>query len=63
MPFIRLRKANENGDETGVVFASSEQIVSISDGQYATEVHFVDGRTQYVKNTADEVVALVKAAT
>ena len=62
MLLIKLRKANENGGETGAVFANTDQIVSISDGQYAMEVHFADGHTQYVKNTADEVVALVKAA-
>ena len=62
MALIKLRKANENGDEVGVVFANTDQIVSVNAGQYATEIHFADGRTQWVKNTADEVVALAKTA-
>jgi hypothetical protein len=62
MALIKLRKANETGEDEGVVFVNTDQIVSISAGQNATEVHLVDGRTQWVKDTPEEVAALAKSS-
>jgi hypothetical protein len=60
MAFIRLRKANENGEEIGPLIVNVDQIVAISAGQHATEVQMSDGRTRWVKNTPDEVETLAK---
>jgi hypothetical protein len=59
---IKLRKANETGEDEGAVFINPDQIVSISAGQNVTEIHLVDGRTQWVKDTPEEVVSLAKSA-
>jgi hypothetical protein len=60
MSLIKLRKANQDGEEVGVVFVSTDQIVSISAEQNVTEIHLTDARSQYVKDTPEEVVALAK---
>jgi len=60
MPLIKLRKANETGEEVGVLFVNTDQIVTISAGQNATELHMADGQTRWVKNTPDEIVSLGK---
>ncbi len=62
MALIKLRKANETGDEVGVVYVNTDQIVAISAGPSATELQMVDGRTRWVKDTPDQVVALAKAS-
>ena len=59
---IKLRKANETGEDEGAVFINTDQIVSINAGQNVTEVHLVDGRTQWVKDTSEEIVSLAKSA-
>jgi hypothetical protein len=59
---VKLRKANEAGDEVGVVFLNTDQIVSISAGQNVTELRMVDGQPRWVKNTAEEIVSLAKAS-
>lgn len=61
MALIRLRKANEAGEELGVLFVNTDQIVSITAGQNTTELGMSDGRTRWVKDTPDEVASLVKA--
>jgi hypothetical protein len=38
MPLIKLRKANETGEDEGVVFVNPDQIVSVSAGQTVTEM-------------------------
>jgi hypothetical protein len=63
MPLIKLRKANETGEDEGVVFINTDQIVSIDAGQSVTQIHLVDGRTQWVKDAPEEVVALAKSST
>jgi hypothetical protein len=59
---IKLRKANETGEDEGVVFINTDQIVSISAGQNVTEVRLADGRSQWVKDTPEEVVSLAKSS-
>lgn len=61
MSLIKLRKANQDGEEQGVAFVNTDQIVSISAEQNVTEIHLTDGHSQYVKNTPEEVVALAKS--
>jgi len=61
MALIKLRKANETGQEVGVVFVNTDQIVTVGAGQNATELEMVDGRTRWVKDTPEEVVSLAKA--
>jgi uncharacterized protein YlzI (FlbEa/FlbD family) len=62
MALIKLRGANEAGEEAGVLFVNTDQIAAISAGPNATEVQMVDGRTRWVKDAPDAVVSLVKAA-
>ncbi|MGB7284925.1 MAG: hypothetical protein WBE13_21875 [Candidatus Acidiferrum sp.] len=62
MGLIKLRTANETGDEVGVLFVNTDQIVAISAGPSATELQMADGRTRWVKDTPDQVVALAKSS-
>ena len=62
MALIKLREANEAGEETGVLLVNTDQIVAISSGPNATEVQMVDGRTRWVKDTHDAVVSLATAS-
>ncbi len=62
MGLIKLHKANETGDEVGAVYVNTDQIVAISAGPSATELQMADGRTRWVKETPDQVVALAKAS-
>ena len=62
MGLIKLHKANETGDEVGVVYVNTDQIVAISAGPSATELQMADGHTRWVKETPDEVVAPAKSS-
>jgi hypothetical protein len=62
MPLIKLRKANQDGEEVGVVFVNTDQIVTISTEQNVTEIRLTDGHSQYVKNTPEEVILLEKSS-
>lgn len=63
MSLIKLRKANETGDEVGVTFINPDQILEVCGGENTTQIQMTDGRTRWVKNAVDEVVTLAKAAT
>jgi len=60
MPLIKLRKSNEAGQEVGVLLINTDQIIAVQTGQNATELQMGDGRTRWVKNSPDEIVALAK---
>lgn len=60
MVLVKLRKANDAGEEVGVLFINPDQIVAISVGKSATELQMVDGRTRWVKENPDDVVSLIK---
>jgi hypothetical protein len=62
MALIKLRKANETGENVGFIFVNTDQIVAISAGQNATEIQMSDGRTRWVRDTPEEVVSLAKAS-
>ena len=59
---IKLRKANQIGEDEGVVFVNTDQIVSVNAIQNVTEIHLADGHSQYVKDTPEEVVSLAKSS-
>ena len=63
MGLIRLRKANEAGEDVGVLFVNTDQIVAIIAGQNTTELQMTDGHTRWVKNTPEEVVSFAKTTT
>ena len=63
MALIKLRKANEAGQEVGVVIVNTDQIVAISAGQNATELDMADGHTRWVKDSPDDVAASAKKTT
>ena len=48
MPLIKLHKANEAGEDAGVVLVNTDQIVVITTGKNATELQMADGRTRWV---------------
>jgi hypothetical protein len=60
MALIKLRKANDAGEEVGVLIVNPDQIVAISMGEAATELQMSDGRTRWVKESPDEVMSLAK---
>jgi uncharacterized protein YlzI (FlbEa/FlbD family) len=60
MALIKLRMANDAGEDIGVLFVNIDQIVAISASPRATELQLADGRTRWVKDTPDEVVSLAK---
>jgi hypothetical protein len=62
MALIKLRKANEAGEDEGVLIINTEQIIAITAGQKATELQMADGRTRWAKDTPDEVASLAKAS-
>jgi hypothetical protein len=62
MALIKLRKADEAGEEAGVTFLNTDQIVEICAGPSATEVQMADGKTRWVKDAPEEVVALAKSS-
>jgi len=62
MAFIKLSKANEAGEEEGISFINTDQIVEITSGQNTTEVQMTDGRTRWVKDALDVVIAMAKAS-
>jgi hypothetical protein len=62
MALIRLRQANEAGEEIGVLLINPDQIVSIIVFNNVTEIHTVDGKAQWVKETPDEVASKTQNA-
>jgi hypothetical protein len=62
MPLIKFRQANESGEELGAVLINPDQIVSISILKGVTEIHTADGKTEWVKETPDEVASMIQNA-
>jgi hypothetical protein len=60
MPFVKLRKSNEAGKEVGILIVNSDQLITISETPSATELQLTDGHPKWVKNTPDEVLALIQ---
>jgi hypothetical protein len=60
MALIKLRKTNEVGEDEGVLFINTDQIIAITVGQRATELQMADGRTRWARDTPDEVAWLAK---
>lgn len=61
MALIKLRQANEAGEEVGTVYVNTDQILAITAGQKATEIQMADGRTRWVIQSSEEVAGMVKA--
>jgi hypothetical protein len=61
MALIKLRMANEAGEEVGILMVNTDQIVAITTGQAATELQMSDGRTRWVKESPDEVASKIGA--
>jgi uncharacterized protein YlzI (FlbEa/FlbD family) len=62
MALIKLRKADEAGEEAGDTYINTDQIVEIFAGPKATEVQMADGKTRWVKDSVEAVIELAKAA-
>ena len=63
MALLKLRKANEAGEEVGTVIVNTDHIVAVVSGPKATELQMADGRTRWVKESPDEVVTLANTPT
>jgi hypothetical protein len=46
MALVKLRKANEAGEEVGTVIVNTDQIIAVGSGPKATELQMTDGRTR-----------------
>ena len=53
MAFIKLRMANNEGEEMGTVFVNTDQILTIWLDKTATEIQMSDGCARWVKNSPD----------
>ena len=60
MALIRLGKRNEAGQDVGVVWINPDNIVAVTAGAHATEVQTADAQTHWVKETPEEIAALMK---
>lgn len=60
MALIRFRQANNSGEEVGVILINPDQIVSIITLNNVTEIHTVDGKVQWVKETPEEVASMIQ---
>jgi hypothetical protein len=57
---IKLRQANESGEEVGVIFINPDQIVVLTTVQNVTEIRTADGKSQWVKETTEQIAAMMK---
>jgi hypothetical protein len=62
MPLIKLRKANQTGEDQGIIFVNTDQIVSVGVWQNVTELRMADGQPRWVKDTPEEVAALAQSS-
>jgi hypothetical protein len=62
MPLIKLRKANQTGEDEGIIFVNTDQIVSVGVWQNVTELRMTDAQPRWVKDTPEEVAALAKSS-
>jgi hypothetical protein len=62
MALIKLHKANEAGEDEGVLFINTDQIIAITVGPSATELQMADGRTRWAKDTPDQIALLAKTS-
>jgi len=63
MGLIKLRKANEAGEDVGVLFVNTHQIVAIIAGENTTGLEMTDGHIRCVEYTPEEVVSFAKTTT
>lgn len=61
MAFIKLGKRNDAGVDVGSFLLNTDQIVAVVSGPRATEIQTTDGHTHWVRETPDQVLALVNA--
>jgi hypothetical protein len=61
MALIKLRMANESGEEVGELYLNTDQLVSVSKGQSTTEVQMANGHTFWVKDPIEQVAVLAKS--
>jgi len=62
VPFIKLNKLNEAGEDAGTVFINTDQIVAVTTGQNTTEIQMTDGRPRWIKENPEQIVAMAKAS-
>jgi hypothetical protein len=61
MTLIKFGMAKETGEEVGVLFVNTDQIIAISMGQNSTELQMSDEHTFWAKDKIGQVVAVAKA--
>jgi hypothetical protein len=60
MALLRLGKRTEAGQDVGTVFINTDHIVAVTTGPSATEVQTADTRTHWVRETPDQVAAMMR---
>jgi hypothetical protein len=61
MALIKLGKRNDAGEDVGPLLLNTDQIVAVLSGPRATEIQTADGHTHWVRETPDQVLALVSS--
>jgi hypothetical protein len=61
MALIKLGKRNDAGEDVGPCLLNTDQIVAVISGPRATEIQTSDGHTHWVRETPDQVLALVSS--
>ena len=61
MALIKLGKRNDAGEDVGQFLLNTDQIVAVISGPRATEIQTADGQRHWVRETPDQVLALVNA--
>jgi hypothetical protein len=59
MALIKLGKRNDAGEDVGPFLLNTDQIVAVLSGPRATEIQTSDGHTHWVRETPEQVLALV----
>ena len=54
MPFIKLGKTNQSGQDMGAFLLNSDQIVAVVRATDVAEIQTADGRTHWVHETPEQ---------
>jgi hypothetical protein len=62
MALIKLGKRSESGQDAGTLILNTDHIVALVSGANATEIQTADGRSHWVRETPEQVFALVSSS-
>lgn len=61
MPLIKLAKTNQSAQDMGALLVNTDQILAVVRATNVTEIQTADGRSHWVRETPEQVLALVNA--